>query len=301
MANKNAQDALNKNKKTILIAVAAAVVVIAGFFLYKAYVSGPREEKASTALAKGQEYFNNEMFDKALNGDGAGYAGFVKVADDFSGTDAANLANLYAGLCYANLNKWQEAVNSLEAYSASSDAMVSPAAQAALGNAYAHLNQLDKAVDALKKAAKMADAKAEDNTNNSLSPTFLLQAAEILEKVGEVDVVGIDEAQFFDDEIVNVCDALASRGVRVIVAGLDMDYQCKPFGAMPQLLSIADDVLKVHAICIRCGRNAYVSHRKVDVDGQVMLGEKMEYEPLCRECYRKEQARVKGYVSKLFE
>ena len=197
MANKNAQDALNvedqlskseaffnKNKKTILIAVAAAVVVIAGFFLCKAYVSGPREEKASTALAKGQEYFNNEMFDKALNGDGAGYAGFVKVADDFSGTDAANLANLYAGLCYANLNKWQEAVNSLEAYSASSDAMVSPAAQAALGNAYAHLNQLDKAVDALKKAAKMADAKAEDDTNNSLSPTFLLQAAEILESQG---------------------------------------------------------------------------------------------------------------------
>ena len=197
MANKNAQDALNvedqlskseaffnKNKKTILIAVAAAVVVIAGFFLYKAYVSGPREEKASTALAKGQEYFNNEMFDKALNGDGAGYAGFVKVADDFSGTDAANLANLYAGLCYANLNKWQEAVNSLEAYSASSDAMVSPAAQAALGNAYAHLNQLDKAVEALKKADNMADAKAEDDTNNSLSPTFLLQAAEILESQG---------------------------------------------------------------------------------------------------------------------
>ena len=197
MANKNAQDALNvedqlskseaffdKNKKTILIAIAAVVLVIAGFFLYKAYVSGPREDKASTALAKGQEYFNNEMFDKALNGDGAGYAGFVKVADDYSGTDAANLANLYAGLCYANLNKWQEAVNSLEAYSASSDAMVSPAAQAALGNAYAHLNQLDKAVDALKKAAKMADAKAEDDTNNSLSPTFLLQAAEILESQG---------------------------------------------------------------------------------------------------------------------
>ena len=108
---------------------------------------------------------------------------FIKF--DYNGiSDAANLANLYAGLCYANLNKWQEAVNSLEAYSSSNDAMVSPAAQAALGNAYAHLNQLDKAVAALKKAAKMADSKAEDDINNSLSPTFLLQAAEILESQG---------------------------------------------------------------------------------------------------------------------
>ena len=153
--------------------------------------------------------------------------------------------------------------------------------------------------------------------HNAIPSTPVRTSAEILEKAGDVDVVGIDEAQFFDEGIVSVCDTLASRGVRegivsvcdtlasrgvrVIVAGLDMDYQCKPFGAMPQLLSIADDVLKVHAICIRCGRNAYVSHRKVDVDGQVLLGEKMEYEPLCRECYRKEQARVKGYVSKLFE
>ena len=110
--------------------------------------------------------------------------------------------------------------------------------------------------------------------HNAIPSTPVKTAAEILEKAGEVDVVGIDEAQFFDDGIVNVCDTLASRGIRVIVAGLDMDYQCKPFGAMPQLLSIADDVLKVHAICIRCGRNAYVSHRKVDVDGQVLLGER---------------------------
>ena len=137
---------LNKNKKTILCVLCALIVIIAGSMLFKAYYSGPREDKASTALAKGQEYFNNEMFDKALNGDGAGYEGFVKITSDFSGTDAANLANLYAGLSYANLDKWNEAVKYLDAYSPSNDAMVSPAAVAALGNACAHLNDLDKAV-----------------------------------------------------------------------------------------------------------------------------------------------------------
>ena len=85
-------------------------------------------------MAKGQEYFNNEIFDKALNGDGQGYAGFNAIASDYSGTDAANLAHLYAGLCYANLGKWKEAQQALDAYSPSSDAMVSPAAVAALGN-----------------------------------------------------------------------------------------------------------------------------------------------------------------------
>ena len=95
------------------------------------------------------------------------------------------MANLYAGLCYANLNKWSDAVKYLEAYSTSDDAMVSPASQAALGNAYAHVNRLDDAVNALKKAASMADSKADENTNNSLSPTFLIQAGEILESQGK--------------------------------------------------------------------------------------------------------------------
>ena len=125
-------------------------------------------------------------------------------------------------------------------------------------------------------------------------------AKDILDYASEVDVVGIDEAQFFDNDIIEVCNSLAIHGVRVIIAGLDMDYQCKPFGPMPQLLAIADDVQKVHAICIRCGNHAYVSHRRVDVEGQVMLGEKTEYEPLCRECYRKALTRTQGYVSKLF-
>ena len=174
-----------KYKKVILIAVAAIIVVIAGIFGYMSQIAGPREDKASTMLGKGQTYFNNEMFDQALNGDGAGYVGFVKIADDYSGTDAGNLANLYAGLCYANLGKWAEAQKSLDAFSSKGDQMISPAAEGALGDAYAHLNQLDKAVDAFKKAASMADSKADDNTNNSLSPTFLIKAGEILESQGK--------------------------------------------------------------------------------------------------------------------
>ncbi|WP_295366471.1 tetratricopeptide repeat protein [uncultured Prevotella sp.] len=176
-----------KFKKQILIAVAAIIVIIAGVIMYNAYVAGPREDKASTALAKGQQYFNQEQFDKALNGDGASYAGFIKIASDYSGTDAANLANLYAGLCYANLGKWNEAVTSLEKFSTQSDAMISPAAMAALGNAYANTGNIDKAISAFKKAADMADSKAADDTNNSLSPTFLIQAAELLESQNKSD------------------------------------------------------------------------------------------------------------------
>lgn len=176
-----------KYKKAILIAVAAIIVVIAGVFLYISQISGPREEKASTALSKGQTYFNNEMFEQAVNGDGAGFVGFAKLADEYSGTKAGNLANLYAGLCYANLGKWAEAQKSLDAFSTEGDQMISPASQAALGDAYAHLNQLDKAVDAFKKAADMADSKAEDDANNSLSPIFLIKTGEVLESQGKKD------------------------------------------------------------------------------------------------------------------
>lgn len=174
-----------KFKKQILIAVVAVIVVIAGLLLYKAYVQAPREDKASTALAKGQQYFNQEQFDKALNGDGAGYAGFVKIASDYSGTDAANLADLYAGLCYANLGKWAEAVTYLEQFSSKGDAMISPSAMAALGNAYANTGNVDKAISTLKKAADMADSKADGGINNSIAPTFLIQAGELLESQGK--------------------------------------------------------------------------------------------------------------------
>ena len=112
-------------------------------------------------------------------------------------------------------------------------------------------------------------------------------SASILLLSSDIDVVGIDEAQFFDMGIVDVCNELANRGVRVIVAGLDMDYKGIPFGPMPALCAIADDVTKVHAICVRCGALAYVSHRKVEGTQRVLLGETTEYEPLCRECYQK--------------
>ena len=199
MANKNEQGALDnealiksevffeKYKKAIIIALIAIVVIIVGAFLYKAYVAEPREEKASTELAKGQEYFNAEQFDKALKGDGAGFSGLLNVINNYGSTDAANLANLYVGLCYTNLNKWNEAVKYLDEYSPADDAMVSPAAVAALGNAYAHVNQLDKAITNLQKAADMADKEAKDDANNSLSPTFRLQAGILLESQGKKD------------------------------------------------------------------------------------------------------------------
>lgn len=173
-----------KNKNVLLYGILAIIVVIAGWLAYTNFYVAPREDEASTAIAKGQEYFGNQQYDKAVNGDGAGFVGFKALASDYSGTDAGNLANLYAGLCYANLDKWSDAVNYLEEYSPADDEMVSPAATAALGNAYAHMKQLDKAVAALKKAAKMADSEAEGKANNSLSPTFLIQAAEILESQG---------------------------------------------------------------------------------------------------------------------
>ncbi len=112
-------------------------------------------------------------------------------------------------------------------------------------------------------------------------------SSSILLLSSDADVVGIDEAQFFDNELVKVCNELANKGVRVIIAGLDMDFQGKPFGPIPSLCAIADEVSKVHAICVKCGALAYISHRLVHNDKRVLLGEKLTYEPLCRECYQK--------------
>ena len=112
----------------------------------------------------------------------------------------------------------------------------------------------------------------------------------ILLLTGDVDVVGIDEVQFFDDNIVSVCQQLANRGVRVICAGLDMDYLGKPFGPMPALMAVAEYVTKVHAICVKCGNLAQHSHRLSKSDKLVELGEKDTYEPICRHCFNKAMA-----------
>ena len=121
---------------------------------------------------------------------------------------------------------------------------------------------------------------------NSIPSTPIDSSASILLLAGDNEVIGIDEAQFLDNGLIDVCNELANRGVRVIVAGLDMDFKGEPFGPMPALCAVADDVTKVHAICVKCGALAYLSHRLVSNDRRVLLGEKDEYEPLCRECYR---------------
>ena len=129
------------------------------------------------------------------------------------------------------------------------------------------------------------DVVSHDQT--SIPSTPVESSGSIMLLAGDVDVVAIDEAQFFDEGLVDVCNDLADRGIRVICAGLDMDFRGKPFGPMPALMAIADDVTKVHAICVKCGALAYVSHRIVEGDRRVLLGETGEYEPLCRECYNK--------------
>lgn len=134
---------------------------------------------------------------------------------------------------------------------------------------------------------RYSDEDVVSHDHTSIPSTPVDSSAAILLFSEGMDVVGIDEAQFFDNGIVDVCNNLANNGVRVIVAGLDMDYKGVPFGPMPALMAVADDVMKVHAICVRCGSLAYVSHRIVDVDKRVLLGETGEYEPLCRECYQK--------------
>jgi thymidine kinase len=134
---------------------------------------------------------------------------------------------------------------------------------------------------------RYSDVDVVSHDQNTIQSTPIDSSSTILLLASDIDVVGIDEAQFLDNGLVDVCNQLADRGVRVIVAGLDMDYKGVPFGPIPALCAIADEVTKVHAICVKCGALAYVSHRLVHNDKRVLLGEQTEYEPLCRECYQK--------------
>jgi thymidine kinase len=133
------------------------------------------------------------------------------------------------------------------------------------------------------------DEEVVSHDSNSIRSTPVSASPEILLLTSEVDVVGIDEAQFFDDELVNVVNELANSGVRVVIAGLDMDYTGRPFGVMPKLMSVAEYVTKVHAICVDCGELAQFSYRTSENEQLVLLGEVDHYRPLCRKCYNRER------------
>lgn len=170
---------LTKNKNTIVGGIVAVVVVIAAVFCYNNYVKAPRELKASEALFQAEQLFRAGNFEQALNGDSLGAMGLVTVADEYSGTDAGNLANAYAGMALAQLKKYEEAISYLNNFSGD-DAMVAPAVLGTLGNCYAQLGQNDKAASILMEAASMSDS-------HSLSPIYLLQAGQIYEELGQND------------------------------------------------------------------------------------------------------------------
>ncbi len=134
---------------------------------------------------------------------------------------------------------------------------------------------------------RYSEDKVVSHNASSIPSTPVQSSSEILSHSSDADVIGIDEAQFFDEGIVDVVQELANKGKRVIIAGLDMDFAGKPFGPMPLLMAIAEDVQKVHAICVKCGSLANHSHRLSKSDDLVVIGEKDIYEPLCRSCYLK--------------
>jgi thymidine kinase len=129
------------------------------------------------------------------------------------------------------------------------------------------------------------ELKVVSHQGTEIMSTPVPSSSNILLLANDVDVIGVDEAQFFDEELPTVCNALAARGIRVIVAGLDMDYLGKPFGPIPALMACAEYVTKVQAVCMHCGNLAYVSHRKTKSTDLVLLGETESYEPLCRVCF----------------
>ena len=133
------------------------------------------------------------------------------------------------------------------------------------------------------------DVNVVSHDANFIHSTPVESSSQILLYANDVEVIGIDEAQFFDEGLPSVCSELADRGIRIIVAGLDIDYLGKPFGCMPNLLAIAEYVTKVHAICMNCGDLAHYSHRIVEGSSRILLGEQESYMPLCRACFNKER------------
>ncbi len=171
---------IDKYKKHIIYGVCGIIVIAAAIIAYVQFVRNPKIAKANEALFTCENYFAQDNYEKALNGDGQGCVGFLKVADEYGSTKAGNLAHLYAGICYAQTGKFEEAKQQLEKFSEKDDAIISPAAIGMLGNVYANLGQNDKAIDYLLKAAKAAD-------NASLSPIYLIQAGELYEAEGKAD------------------------------------------------------------------------------------------------------------------
>ena len=171
---------IDKYQKHILYGVCAIIVLTAAWIGYVQLIRNPKIQKANEALFLCENYFSNDNYDKALNGDGQGCMGFLKVADEFSSTKAGNLAHLYAGICYAQTQKFEEAKTQLEKFSLQNDDIISPATLGLLANVYANLGQNDKAISTFMKAAKAAD-------NASLSPIYLIQAGELYEAAGQND------------------------------------------------------------------------------------------------------------------
>jgi len=185
------EDFVLKNKNLLIGAVVALIVIVVGIIYYNNYKADKLKaaqtamqlpeltlETAMEQLQQSTEAFGEQNFERALMGDSTGTKGFLQIADEFSSTKAGNLANLYAGLCYAHMNKWEDAVKYLEKFDDAGDFIISPAALGALGNAYAHVNQVDKAINTLTKAAEKAD-------NIMQSPLYYIQAGELLESQGK--------------------------------------------------------------------------------------------------------------------
>lgn len=170
---------IEKHLKLILGILAVVIIVVSGIFLYRHYKANQTAE-ANEAIAASQNAFGMEQYEQALNGDGVQEKGFLKIIDEYSGTSTANLAKAYAGLCYVNLDKLDEAIKMLESFDPQDDQMISPSAIAALGNCYVKKGDNEKGAETLIKAAKKAD-------NDAVSPVFLLQAGEIYEELGNTD------------------------------------------------------------------------------------------------------------------